>query len=84
MSSEHEQPRQVSRELIKGKLRPPSKSTSAKSYTVAPASINEVTVRQASERTAIRDPIEISSAATPQPFVDPAVLDRRRRIGGPS
>lgn len=30
------------------------------------------------------DPVEISSAAVAQPFVDPAVLERRRRISGPA
>ncbi|KAI1392773.1 uncharacterized protein F4822DRAFT_140266 [Hypoxylon trugodes] len=71
------------RELFEGRLQPPSKPPSAKSYTIAPASINEVVVRRQNERQAARDPVEISSAATAQPFVDPAVLEHRRRISDP-
>ncbi|KAI0882154.1 uncharacterized protein GGS22DRAFT_48487 [Annulohypoxylon maeteangense] len=79
-----QQPRQLRRELVKGRLRPPSKPASNTSYTLAPASIKEVTVRRPSERHSTQSPIEISSAATAQPFVDPAVLERHRRIGGPT
>ncbi|KAI1650032.1 uncharacterized protein F4817DRAFT_302891 [Daldinia loculata] len=49
MSTEHQRGH-VHRELVKGKLRPPLKPPSTKSYTVAPASINEVMVRRPSER----------------------------------
>ncbi|KAI1766696.1 hypothetical protein GGR53DRAFT_464192 [Hypoxylon sp. FL1150] len=89
MSSEERKPQQqesqpVHRELIKGRLRPPSRSASCKSYTVSPASINEVIVRSPADRQAIRAPIEVSSGAVAQPFVDPAVLEHRRRIGGPT
>ncbi|OTA64148.1 hypothetical protein K449DRAFT_432673 [Hypoxylon sp. EC38] len=82
MPSEHQQPCQVRRELIKGKLRPPSKPASTKSYTVSPALSTEVMVRQPAERQAIQAPIEISSAATAQPFVDPAVLEHQRHTNG--
>ncbi|KAI2783708.1 hypothetical protein F4815DRAFT_441965 [Daldinia loculata] len=43
MSTEHQRGH-VHRELVKGKLRPPLKPPSTKSYTVAPASINEVMI----------------------------------------
>ncbi|KAL7620348.1 hypothetical protein AAE478_009342 [Parahypoxylon ruwenzoriense] len=79
-----EPPRQIPRELIKGRLRPPSKPPTCKSYTVSRASINEVTVRSPTDKRAIRVPVEISSAAVAQPFVDPAVLERRRRLSGPA
>ncbi|KAI0837519.1 hypothetical protein F5Y06DRAFT_297375 [Hypoxylon sp. FL0890] len=82
MPSEQQQPCQVRREPVKGKLRPPSKPPSTKSYTVSPALSNEVMVRPPAERLATRAPVEISSAATAQPFVDPAVLDRHRRTNG--
>ncbi|KAI1408971.1 hypothetical protein F5Y13DRAFT_203960 [Hypoxylon sp. FL1857] len=83
MPSEHQQqPCQVRRELVKGRLRPPSKPASTKSYTVSPALSNEVMVRQPAERQAIQAPVEISSAATAQPFVDPTVLDQHRRTNG--
>ncbi|KAI4864964.1 hypothetical protein F4820DRAFT_421770 [Hypoxylon rubiginosum] len=75
---------QVHRKLVKGRLRPPSKPASCKSYIVAPASINEVIVRSPADRQTTRAPIEVSSAAVAQPFVDPAVLERHRRIGGPT
>ncbi|KAI2472527.1 hypothetical protein F4781DRAFT_383054 [Annulohypoxylon bovei var. microspora] len=81
---QQQQPRQVSRQLVKGRLQPPSKPTFTKSYTVARASIHEVTVRHPSEGQTTQGPVEISSAATAQPFVDPAVLERHRRIGGPT
>ncbi|KAI6088137.1 hypothetical protein F4821DRAFT_258309 [Hypoxylon rubiginosum] len=89
MSSKEQQPQlqesqQVHRKLVKGRLRPPSKPASCKSYTVSPASINEVIVRSPVDREAIRAPIEVSSGAVAQPFVDPAVLEHRRRIGGPT
>ncbi|KAI0895852.1 hypothetical protein F4806DRAFT_496758 [Annulohypoxylon nitens] len=79
-----QEPRQLRRELVKGRLQPPSKSPSSKSYTVAPPSIKEVTVRSPRDGQVIQSPVEISSAATAQPFVDPAVLERHRRIGGPT
>ncbi|KAI1774710.1 hypothetical protein F4818DRAFT_70637 [Hypoxylon cercidicola] len=87
MSSEQQQqrePRQAHRELIKGRLRPPSKPASCKSYTVAPASIDEVIVRPPADRLSTRGAVEVSSAAVAQPFVDPAVLEHHRRIGGPT
>ncbi|KAI1397009.1 hypothetical protein F4819DRAFT_490965 [Hypoxylon fuscum] len=88
MASQQQQQQQQSgqmrRPLIKGRLQPPSKPPSCKSYTVAPASINEVIVRPPDDRQVNRDPVEISSAAVAQPFVDPAVLERRRRISGPA
>ncbi|KAI1459549.1 hypothetical protein F4805DRAFT_455713 [Annulohypoxylon moriforme] len=77
-------PRQLRRKLVKGRLQQPSKPPSTKSYTVAPASIKEVAVRRPSEGRMTQGPVEISSAATAQPFVDPAVLERHRRIGGPT
>ncbi|KAI2604695.1 hypothetical protein GGR54DRAFT_450844 [Hypoxylon sp. NC1633] len=90
MSPEHQHRQQplrqgpARRELIKGKLRPPAKPPSTKSYTIAPASINEVIVRPPTKPRDVRDPVEISSAATAQPFVDPAVLSRRRRNNDPT
>ncbi|KAI1099948.1 hypothetical protein F4804DRAFT_63898 [Jackrogersella minutella] len=81
---QQQQSRQGHRELVKGRLRPPSKPPSTKSYTVAPTSINEVTVRHHTERQVAQGPVEISSAATAQPFVDPAILERHRRDDGPA
>ncbi|KAI8959694.1 hypothetical protein F5Y11DRAFT_350268 [Daldinia sp. FL1419] len=81
MSTE-QQRNHMHRELVKGRLRPPSKPPSTKSYTVAPASINEVMVRKQSERQITQGPVEISSAATAQPFLDPAILERRNRNSG--
>ncbi|KAK6949432.1 hypothetical protein Daesc_009511 [Daldinia eschscholtzii] len=81
MSTEH-QSGHGKRELVKGKLQPPSKPPSTKSYTVTSASINEVIVRKPSERKVNQDPVEISSAATAQPFLDPTILERRRRNSG--
>ncbi|KAI1378686.1 hypothetical protein F4677DRAFT_375094 [Hypoxylon crocopeplum] len=81
---QRQKPRQERRELVKGKLRPPSKPPSFKSYTVAPASINEVIVRPPADRRTAQGPVEISSAATPQPFVDPAALGRHRCTSGPT
>ncbi|KAI1656929.1 hypothetical protein F4813DRAFT_390271 [Daldinia decipiens] len=66
MSTEHQRGH-VHRELVKGKLRPPLKPPLTKSYTVPPASINEVVVRKPSERQVNHGPVEISSAATAQP-----------------
>ncbi|KAH9993283.1 hypothetical protein F4779DRAFT_623517 [Xylariaceae sp. FL0662B] len=82
MSSEQQQQpsRPVRRGPVKLNLRSPTKPPLCKSYTVTPASINEVTVR--TDGQTIRTPVEISSAAVAQPFVDPAVLERRRRSGG--
>ncbi|KAI1205379.1 uncharacterized protein F4807DRAFT_464669 [Annulohypoxylon truncatum] len=79
-----QEPRQLRRELVKGRLQPPLKPPSGKSYSVAPASTGEVTVRRPSEGWITQSPVEISSAATAQPFINPAVLERHRRIGGPT
>ncbi|KAI1081918.1 hypothetical protein F5B20DRAFT_38449 [Whalleya microplaca] len=64
---------------IKLTLRSPTKPALCTSYTVTPASITEVTVRIPP---IIRAPVEISSAAVAQPFVDPVVLERRNRSSG--
>ncbi|KAI2603883.1 uncharacterized protein GGS25DRAFT_525157 [Hypoxylon fragiforme] len=72
-------PSPIRRELVKGKLQPPSQPPLRKSYTVTPTSINEVTVRHPSDKRVIQDPIEFSSVATAQPFVNPTVIVDRRR-----
>ncbi|KAI1355442.1 hypothetical protein F5Y01DRAFT_175341 [Xylaria sp. FL0043] len=67
-----------SRRLFKGTLSPPSAQPAHKSYTMTPASILEVSIKDpAKEQAASRQPIAISSTAVPQPFVDPAALQRR-------
>ncbi|KAI1202774.1 hypothetical protein F5X97DRAFT_189375 [Nemania serpens] len=66
------------RPLFKGTLSPPCTKPTGKSYTLAPASISEVLIRDPAERRATgRCSTAISSTAVPQPFVDPAVLQRR-------
>ncbi|TRX96504.1 hypothetical protein FHL15_002776 [Xylaria flabelliformis] len=66
------------RRLFKGTLKPLSTRPTGKSYTLAPASISEVVIKDAAGRPATRCPsTAISSTAVPQPFVDPAVLQRR-------
>lgn len=47
-------PSPIRRELVKGKLQPPSQPPLRKSYTVTPTSINEVTVRHPSDKRVIR------------------------------
>ncbi|KAI1425135.1 hypothetical protein F5Y12DRAFT_714606 [Xylaria sp. FL1777] len=66
------------RSLFKGTLSPLCARQAHKSYTLARASISEVSVKDVAEGQATsRRPIAISSTAVPQPFVDPAVLQRR-------
>ncbi|KAI0198329.1 hypothetical protein F4808DRAFT_260284 [Astrocystis sublimbata] len=65
------------RELFKGTLKPPSTKPTGKSYTLAPASIAEVVVRDPAAQATRCPQTAISSMAVPQPFVDPAVLQRR-------
>ncbi|KAI1251361.1 hypothetical protein MGN70_005929 [Eutypa lata] len=69
------------RALVKGPLKPPAtkNSGSLKSYTVTPATSGEVTIRKQADRKRPSEPVEISSTAVPQPFVDPGVLERRGR-----
>ncbi|KAI0434991.1 hypothetical protein F5Y09DRAFT_157568 [Xylaria sp. FL1042] len=67
-----------SRRLFKGTLSPPCAQPAHKSYTLTPASISEVSIKDpAKKQVTSRHPIAISSTAVPQPFVDPAVLQRR-------
>ncbi|KAI1282818.1 hypothetical protein F5Y07DRAFT_394779 [Xylaria sp. FL0933] len=68
-----------SRRLFKGTLSPPCAQPAHKSYyTMTPASTSEVSIKDpAKEQAASRQPIAISSTAVPQPFVDPAALQRR-------
>ncbi|KAI0976874.1 hypothetical protein F4678DRAFT_128097 [Xylaria arbuscula] len=94
-----------SRKLFKGTLSPPRVQPAHKSYTLTPASISEVSIKDPADKQAsstvaalpsnlemarfmivyahapsrhtVRRPIAISSTAVPQPFVDPAVLQRR-------
>ncbi|KAI1751887.1 hypothetical protein F4782DRAFT_531128 [Xylaria castorea] len=66
------------RKLLKGTLKPTSTRPTGKSYTLAPASISEVVVKDPVGKQATGCPsTAISSTAVPQPFVDPAVLQRR-------
>ncbi|KAI1187592.1 hypothetical protein F5B17DRAFT_430357 [Nemania serpens] len=66
------------RPLFKGTLSPPCTKPTGKSYTLAPVPITEVLIRDPAERRATgRRSTAISSTAVPQPFVDPAVLQRR-------
>ncbi|KAI1132746.1 hypothetical protein F5Y10DRAFT_185101 [Nemania abortiva] len=68
------------RRLFKGTLSPPPCTQSAsRSYTVAPPLSSEVFIRDtAGKKTAGHcSSTAISSMAVPQPFVDPAVLQRR-------
>ncbi|KAI1292741.1 hypothetical protein F5Y03DRAFT_375250 [Xylaria venustula] len=68
-----------SRKLFKGTLSPPRVQPAHRSYTLTPASISEVSIKDpANKQASVRRPIAISSTAVPQPFVDPAVLQRRR------
>ncbi|KAI1500259.1 hypothetical protein F5X99DRAFT_410251 [Biscogniauxia marginata] len=69
---------QTSRVLFKGKLRAPVKPPSPRSYTLGPAPITEITVRTRADKRTTQDPMPISSTAVAQPFVDPAVLERRK------
>ncbi|KAI0506942.1 hypothetical protein F5B22DRAFT_650259 [Xylaria bambusicola] len=71
------EPTVPSRRLFKGTLSPPCAQPAHKSYTLAPASISKVHVKDLSKKQASGpDPIAISSTAVRQPFVDPAVLQR--------
>jgi hypothetical protein len=79
------------RDLIKG-FQPPRKANSL-SYTEAPISKDEVTVRQKNEKDIpgksrvllsdlylvvdISSAIEFSSRGCPQPFLDPSIMQRR-------
>ncbi|GAW11322.1 hypothetical protein ANO14919_006660 [Xylariales sp. No.14919] len=66
-----------SRRLFKGRLSPPAAQPTRKSYTLAPASISEVFIKDPAEKQATsRRSTAISSRAVPQPFVDPAALER--------
>ncbi|KAI0402834.1 hypothetical protein F4802DRAFT_334724 [Xylaria palmicola] len=65
------------RPLFRGTLRPPPAQPAPRSYTLAPASISEVVIKDPAQKQATgRHSIAISSTAVPQPFVDPAVLQR--------
>ncbi|KAI1360950.1 hypothetical protein F5Y08DRAFT_35379 [Xylaria arbuscula] len=65
------------RRLFKGSLSPPCAQPAHKSYTQTPATISEVYIKDPSKKQATSpSPIAISSMAVPQPFVDPAVLQR--------
>ncbi|KAI8626730.1 hypothetical protein F5Y19DRAFT_478217 [Xylariaceae sp. FL1651] len=80
MSAAHKKacPQASSRKLFKGTLSLPCIQPTRKSYTVAPASISEVSIKDPAGNPAVRrQPIAISSTAVAQPFVDPAVLQRR-------
>ncbi|KAI0810346.1 hypothetical protein GGR55DRAFT_134913 [Xylaria sp. FL0064] len=71
-------PATSSRRLFKGTLSPPCAQPAHKSYTITSASISEVSIKDpAKKQAASRGPIAISSTAVPQPFVDPAALQRR-------
>jgi hypothetical protein len=50
---------ELKRELIKGPLRPPERKTKAQSYTQAPASKDEISVRDSKEKR-IKGEIKIS------------------------
>ncbi|GAP84336.2 hypothetical protein SAMD00023353_0701510 [Rosellinia necatrix] len=77
----HSQAAAPRRSLFKGTLRPPSTQPACKSYTLTPASISEVSIRDAAEKqTKDRRSTAISSNAVPQPFVDPAVLQQRPHL----
>ncbi|KAI0548366.1 hypothetical protein F4679DRAFT_585537 [Xylaria curta] len=66
------------RRLFKGTLKPPSTRPTGKPYTLPPALISEVVIKDPAGGAATRCPsTAISSTAVPQPFVDPAVLQRR-------
>ncbi|KAI0912864.1 hypothetical protein F4823DRAFT_138999 [Ustulina deusta] len=67
-----------SRRLFKGTLSPPCAQPAHKSYTLTPASLSKVSIKDPAEKQVTsRRSIAISSTAVPQPFVDPAVLQRR-------
>ncbi|RYP91291.1 hypothetical protein DL770_002609 [Monosporascus sp. CRB-9-2] len=68
------------RALVKGALKSPAtkRPEHLKSYTLPPKTNGEVTIRKATDRKRRPEPVEISSTAVPQPFVDPAVLERER------
>ncbi|RYP77243.1 hypothetical protein DL771_001292 [Monosporascus sp. 5C6A] len=72
------------RALVKGALKSPAtkRPEHLKSYTLPPKTKGEVTIRKAANRkrrrVVVAEPVEISSTAVPQPFVDPAVLERGR------
>ncbi|KAI8955735.1 hypothetical protein F4801DRAFT_277461 [Xylaria longipes] len=64
--------------LFKGTLKPPAAQPTGRSYTLTPASISEVVIKDPAGKQATGCPsTAISSTAVPQPFVDPAVLQRR-------
>ncbi|KAI1171800.1 hypothetical protein F4777DRAFT_35541 [Nemania sp. FL0916] len=68
------------RRLFEGTLSPPRAQPAASSYTLAPTSKAEVSIRtstSAGNPATGRRPTAISSTAVPQPFVDPAVLQQR-------
>ncbi|ORY55437.1 uncharacterized protein BCR38DRAFT_491069 [Pseudomassariella vexata] len=65
--------------LVEGSLKPSKKSASQTSYTLPHPARNEVTFKRPSATQKSREPTEISSVAVAQPFVDPAVLERRAR-----
>ena len=80
-------------ELLKGPIRPPHHRPSSLSYTQEPAAKNEYTIRigkgkeVAPGKTEVRPftniyayslvVAEFSSAAVPQPFLDPSIIQRR-------
>ncbi|RYP59495.1 hypothetical protein DL769_008500 [Monosporascus sp. CRB-8-3] len=68
------------RALVKGPLKSPAakRPEHLKSYTLPPKTNGEVTIRKAADRKRRPEPVKISSTAVPQPFVDPAVLERGR------
>ncbi|KAI0452545.1 hypothetical protein F5B21DRAFT_334961 [Xylaria acuta] len=66
------------RRLFRGTLKPPSTRPTGKSYTLTPVSISEVIIKDPAGKQAAGCPsTAIFSTAVPQPFVDPAVLQRR-------
>lgn len=79
MRPEQEQRARPERKLFKGVLRPVPQPPTMPSYTVAPMTKEEVTIRSASDRIEAREPTEIRSVAVAQPFVDPSVLERCRK-----
>ncbi|KAI0109141.1 hypothetical protein GGR51DRAFT_558503 [Nemania sp. FL0031] len=64
------------RKLFKGTLSPPCTQSPGKSYTLTPPLSSEVFIKDTTGKKRYCS-TAISSMAVPQPFVDPAVLQRR-------
>lgn len=82
----------TTRELIKGPPKPPPHNPSPRSYTQAPPSKDEITIRKKNEKPIpgtppplylttlliYNQPVrEFASDAAPQPFLDPTIIQRR-------